>query len=109
MVLPVGPEVGPTSPFCSYIPTGTHGQTCIVWANLTPFLLQAEAPQLAAERQLGGATPVPVGAPAAPANIFETLWTAAPLKAGAAKGTVEVDLSSLSAAGRTTVCGVRST
>ena len=69
-----------------------------VWANLTPFLLQAKAPQLAAERQLGGATPVPVGAPAAPANIFETLWTAAPLKAGAAKGTVEVDLSSLPAA-----------
>jgi hypothetical protein len=36
----VGPEVGPTSACSSCIPTGMHGPACIVWANLTPFLLK---------------------------------------------------------------------
>jgi hypothetical protein len=33
----VGPEVGPTAAFCSCLPSGAHGPTCIFWANLTPF------------------------------------------------------------------------
>jgi hypothetical protein len=33
----VGPEVGPTSAFYRCVPTGTHGPTCIFWANLTAF------------------------------------------------------------------------
>jgi hypothetical protein len=33
----VGPEVGPSSAVCSYVPTGMDGSTCIVRANLTPF------------------------------------------------------------------------
>jgi hypothetical protein len=36
----VGPEVGPTSAIYSCIPTEMHRPTCILWANLTPFLLQ---------------------------------------------------------------------
>ena len=32
-------EVGPASAFCSCIPTGMHGPTCIFWANLTPLSL----------------------------------------------------------------------
>ena len=35
----VGPEIGPTSAFSSYTPTGMHGPTCILWANLTHFSL----------------------------------------------------------------------
>jgi hypothetical protein len=36
----VGPEIGPTSSFYRYIPTGIHGPTYILWANLTPFLME---------------------------------------------------------------------
>jgi renal tumor antigen len=41
----VGPQVhGPTPAFRSCVPTGMHGPTsCIVWANLTPFSLQADS------------------------------------------------------------------
>ena len=39
----VGPEVGSTSAFYRCIPTRVHGPTCIFWANLTPFSLQADA------------------------------------------------------------------
>jgi hypothetical protein len=34
--VPVGIEVR----LSSCIPTGTHGPTCIFWADLTPFALQ---------------------------------------------------------------------
>jgi hypothetical protein len=49
------PEVGPTSAFCSCIPAGMHGPTCIFWANLTPLSLKIPAP----------AAPAPAPAPAA--------------------------------------------
>jgi hypothetical protein len=29
-----------TAAFYSCVPTGMHGSTCILWANLTPFPLQ---------------------------------------------------------------------
>jgi hypothetical protein len=35
----VGPEVGPISAFYGCIPTGMHGPTRIVWAQLTPLSL----------------------------------------------------------------------
>jgi hypothetical protein len=35
----VGSEVGPTSAFCSCIPTGMHGPTCIFWADLASLSL----------------------------------------------------------------------
>jgi hypothetical protein len=37
---PSWPRSWPTLAFYSCIPTGTHGPTCIFWANLTPFWLQ---------------------------------------------------------------------
>ena len=33
--------VGPTAAFYRGVPTGMHGPTCIFWATLTPFSLQA--------------------------------------------------------------------
>jgi hypothetical protein len=44
----VGPEVGPTSALCTCISTGMRGQTCICWANLTPFPLSGTASSLPA-------------------------------------------------------------
>jgi hypothetical protein len=34
---PIRPRSWPTSAFCSCIPTGMHGPTCIFWTILTPF------------------------------------------------------------------------
>jgi hypothetical protein len=47
------------------------------------------------------------GVPRAPSNIFETLWYAAPLKAGAAAGTVEVDLTGMTAQHLTEIHAIR--
>jgi hypothetical protein len=38
----VGPEVGPSSAFYRCMPTGMHGPTCTLWANLTLFSRQLE-------------------------------------------------------------------
>ena len=55
-----------------------------------------EARQRAARTALAAKLGVSVPRPGP--NVFATLWTAAPLKAGSKKGTVEVDLSALGAA-----------
>ena len=57
-------------------------------------------------RQLG-ATAIGLGGPSAPANVFETLWTAVPLKKAPGKGAVEADLTALTAAGKTAVHSIR--
>ena len=36
---------------CSCIPTGIHGPTCIFWANLTPFSLEAAILEAAPARE----------------------------------------------------------
>jgi hypothetical protein len=36
-------KLGQLQPFCSCIPTGMYGPTCIFLPNLTPFLLQSFA------------------------------------------------------------------
>ena len=33
-------KLGQLQPFYSCVPTGVHGPTCILWANLTPFSTQ---------------------------------------------------------------------
>ena len=47
---PSRPDVGPTSAFSRCTPTVMYGPTCIFWANLTPFSLQAMAKAVAAVR-----------------------------------------------------------
>ena len=46
-------QLQPFIPYC--IPTGTHGPTCVFWANLTPFSLKAKRAEEAAEAVAGAA------------------------------------------------------
>jgi dGTP triphosphohydrolase len=68
---PSWPEVGSTSAFYSSCPTGMHGPTCIVWANLTPFSLK----HLLADNGLGNLEEFGLTEKAAPPSAHTCLNT----------------------------------
>ena len=76
------------------------------------MLLAERQAKLAARRsrqplRAGAGAGARTGQPQAPANVFEALWRAAPVKAGTKPGEVVVDVSALASEGLTTLHAVR--
>ena len=98
---PLGPQSGAEFWYCEDGP-GWKPPAALRARAVKEALEQRQDTDLSEER-LGSS----LGVPRAPANVFETLWFAAPLKAGGQKGTVSVDLSQMEAAGFTQLHAVR--